>query len=74
MRVYGPLEKLAPGVRKQSRGGRSQSDKQGSSAHTIWPTSTQCGPPAPSVATYFRSILQMWVSLDLPEPQGSIRY
>lgn len=32
------------------------------------------GQPTPSVATYFRSILQMWVSLDLPEPQGSIRY
>lgn len=23
---------------------------------------------------YFRSILHRWVSLDLPEPQGSIRY
>lgn len=30
-----------------------------------------CRPGAP---TYLRSALQTWVSLDLPEPQGSIRY
>ena len=30
-----------------------------------------CHPGAP---TYFRSALQTWVSLDLPEPHGSIKY
>lgn len=32
------------------------------------------GPWGSGGATYFKSILQMWVSRDLPEPQGSIRY
>lgn len=32
-----------------------------------------CLPP-PGAHTHLRSTLQMWVSLDLPEPHGSIKY